>query len=258
MKTSSTHRLPLLEARELTLSWDGEHKIAEELSLTVDASELVALVGRSGTGKTSLLHALAGLTKPLSGKVFVEGKDVTGKPGQLGYMLQKDLLLPSERVIDNVCLPLTLAGVSREEARSQARPLLERFGLGASENSWPHELSGGMRQRAAFLRTYLTGAKLMLLDEPFSALDAITRKELRSWFVEVARELELSALIITHDVDEALTLGDRVLVLVGNPSEGDPSKLGGEVQLNPAIKNKEHFELSSAYAKAKRQLLELL
>ena len=128
-------------------------------------------------------------------------------------MLQKDLLLPSRRIIDNVCLPMLLAGVPRAEARAKAEPLFERFGLAGTEEKWPAELSGGMRQRAAFMRTYLMGADVTLLDEPFSALDAITRVEVRRWFCDMARELGLSALVITHDVDEAVSMASRVYVL---------------------------------------------
>lgn len=217
-----------LEARDLTLSWNGGKTIVgEHVSLRVDAGEIVCLVGRSGGGKTTILHALSGLTSPLQGKVLLRGRDVTGETGHVSYMLQKDLLLPHMRIIDNVCLPLTLAGTSRADARAKAKPLFSRFGLEGTERQWPSQLSGGMRQRAAFLRTYLMGNDVVLLDEPFSALDALTRVDLRSWYMDMSRELGIASLVITHDVDEACAMASRVYVLGGSPSttvEVEPSK----------------------------------
>ena len=209
---------PILEAKDLTLSWDGGSTIvASNVNLHVNAGETVCLVGRSGGGKTTILHALSGLTRPVAGRVLLHGKDVTGEPGHVSYMLQKDLLLPYLRIIDNACLPLTLAGMPRKEARQKASELFGRFGLEGTERKWPSQLSGGMRQRAAFLRTYLMGNDVALLDEPFSALDAITRVELRSWYNQTARELGIASLVITHDVDEAVDMASRVYVLHGTP-----------------------------------------
>ena len=209
----------VLEARSLTLSWDGgETIVSRDVDVVVHAGETVCMVGRSGCGKTTLLHALSGLTRPIAGSVLVHGQDVTGKPGYVSYMLQKDLLLPNLTIIDNVALPLTIAGAKQKDARERARPLFARFGLAGVEDSWPSELSGGMRQRAAFLRTYLMGNEVALLDEPFSALDAITRSDLREWYRKTARDLGIASLVITHDVDEAVLLADRVYALVGRPS----------------------------------------
>ena len=223
---------PALSAEGLTLSWDGEHIVVADVTVDVAPGEVCCLVGRSGCGKTTILHALAGLTTPLSGRVLLHGEDVTGRPGRVSYMLQKDLLLPSRRIIDNVCLPLVLAGTKRAEARAKAAPLFERFGLAGCELKWPSELSGGMRQRAAFLRTYLMGADVTLLDEPFSALDALTRTDVRRWFVDVAAELGLSALVITHDVDEAVSMASRIYVLAGAPAAGEPSHVAGIVTVD--------------------------
>ena len=209
----------VLEARSLTLSWDGGKTIvAQDVSVHLNAGETVCLVGRSGCGKTTLLHALSGLTTPISGRLLVHGEDVTGVPGHVSYMLQKDLLLPNLTIIDNVCLPLTLAGTKRKDAHEKARPLFERFGLAGTEQSWPSELSGGMRQRAAFLRTYLMGNDVVLLDEPFSALDALTRQDIRGWYQATAKELGIASLMITHDVGEAIAIADRVYALVGSPA----------------------------------------
>ena len=247
---------PALEARDLTLSWDGEHIVVQGVSVDVAPGEVCCLVGRSGCGKTTILHALAGLTTPVSGRVLLHGEDVTGRPGRVSYMLQKDLLLPSRRIIDNVCLPLVLAGARRDEARAKASPLFERFGLAGCERKWPSELSGGMRQRAAFLRTYLMGADVTLLDEPFSALDALTRTDVRRWFVDVAAELGLSALVITHDVDEAVSMASRIYVLAGAPSAGEPSHVAGVVEVDRV--ESESFELTDEYLAAKRQVMALL
>lgn len=250
---------PALRAEGLTLSWDGEHVVAEGVGASVGVGEVCCLVGRSGCGKTTLLHALAGLTTPLAGRVLLHGEDVTGLPGRVSYMLQKDLLLPSRRIIDNVCLPLVLSGMRRDEARAKAEPLLERFGLAGQGARWPDELSGGMRQRAAFLRTYLMGADVMLLDEPFSALDALTRVELRGWFCGMVRELGLSALVITHDVDEAVSMASRVYVLSGNPAAGVPSQVAGEVRVARAeVDLARPFELSDEFIVAKREVMGLL
>ena len=248
---------PALEARDLTLSWDGEHVVAQGVSVSVAPGEVCCLVGRSGCGKTTILHALAGLTTPMSGQVLLHGQDVTGTPGQVSYMLQKDLLLPSQRIIDNVCLPLVLAGVPRAEARAKAEPLFERFGLAGTERKWPSELSGGMRQRAAFLRTYLMGADVTLLDEPFSALDALTRQDMRRWFCDMVHELGLSALVITHDVDEAVSMASRVYVLAGTPSAGEPSHVAGTVDVERSA-GTQAFELTDEFLAAKRRVMALL
>ena len=247
---------PALEARDLTLSWDGERIVVQGVTVDVAPGEVCCLVGRSGCGKTTILHALAGLTTPMSGHVLLHGEDVTGRPGRVSYMLQKDLLLPSRRIIDNVCLPLVLAGTRRDEARAKAAPLFERFGLAGCERKWPSELSGGMRQRAAFLRTYLMGADVTLLDEPFSALDALTRTDVRRWFVDVTAELGLSALVITHDVDEAVSMASRIYVLAGAPSAGEPSHVAGVVEVDRV--ESESFELTDEYLAAKRRVMALL
>ena len=237
---------PALEAQNLTLSWN-ELIVVEGISIHVGEGEIACIVGRSGCGKTTLFHALAGLEQPDCGKVLLHGEDITGVPGRVSYMLQKDLLLPSRSILDNAALPLVLHGVGRDEARAKARALFPTFGLEGTENLWPAQLSGGMRQRAALLRTYLMENDVVLLDEPFSALDAITRVELRHWFAGMVRELGLSALVITHDIDEALDLGSRVYVLDGMPRQGRISRIVGETDVVP-----------DGADRARRELAELL
>lgn len=246
----------VLEAQELTLTWGEGTPVVECLSLCVHQGETVCLVGKSGTGKTTVLHALAGLLVPQSGHVFLQGEDVTGKPGHISYMLQKDLLLPNLRVVDNAALPLVLAGTPKREARQAALPLLQQFGLAEVADRWPGELSGGMRQRVAFARTYLQGNSCVLLDEPFSALDAITRTDMRTWFKEMAVELGLSTLMITHDADEAALIANRIYVL-GTPAPGHPATIVGEV--NPEHKKGvSEYSLTPEFLAAKSAILNLL
>ena len=248
---------PALEVSGMSLSWDGA-PVVRDVSLAVAPGEMVCLVGRSGCGKTTLFHGLAGLTKPDCGRVLLHGEDVTGKPGRISYMLQKDLLLPQRTIIDNVCLPLLLAGTSRRDARAKAEPLFERFGLAGTERSYPSQLSGGMRQRAALLRTYLMDNDVVLMDEPFSALDALTRGDMRGWFLSMVSELGISCVLITHDVDEAVEMADRILVMRGRPNEGEPSTLVGEVVIEAPRGERGEWLLAPESLDVKRRVLELL
>ena len=251
--------VPALEARGLTCSWDGEHDIVCGIDLHVMDGETVCVVGTSGCGKTTILHALSGLMRPSAGQVLLHGEDLCGTPGRVSYMLQKDLLLPSRTIMDNAILPLVIAGESRTAARERALPLFERFGLAGCEDKWPSELSGGMRQRAAFLRTYLMGNDVALLDEPFSALDALTRTDIRRWYCKMASELGIASIVITHDVDEAVEMAARVYVLAGSPSAGVPSTVAGEViPCRASVPAGEPFELTAEFMEAKRTVMALL
>lgn len=261
-----------LEARNLTLVWGNGQVVAQDISIELQPGTITCLVGRSGCGKTTLLHALAGLLQPQEGRVLLHGSDVTGHPGHIGYMLQKDLLIPSKRIIDNVSLPLELKGVSRAEARTRAQEMLERGGLERVAQSWPHELSGGMRQRVAFLRTALIGSDIMLLDEPFSALDALTRREMRAWLMSSVKEFGLSVLVITHDVDEAVAMASRIYVMAGSPAQGVVTKIVGVIEPQgctdaAAVDSSKDagqgnelasFDLSEEFLAAKREVLSLL
>lgn len=257
-----------LEAQNLTLVWGNGQVVAKDISIELQPGTITCLVGRSGCGKTTLLHALAGLLQPQEGKVLLHSVDITGHPGHIGYMLQKDLLIPSKRVIDNVALPLELKGISRSEAHARAQEMLERGGLERVAQSWPHELSGGMRQRVAFLRTALIGSDIMLLDEPFSALDALTRREMRAWLMSSVKEFGFSVLVITHDVDEAVAMASRIYVMAGSPAQGVVTKIVGFVEPQNCADAEEagfaqatdlaSFDLSEEFLAAKREVLSLL
>ena len=205
-----------LKANNITNSYNGENTI-EDINIHLDEGEIVSLLGVSGSGKTTLFNILSGLMIPDCGEVLLDGEDITGNPGKLSYMLQKDLLLPHYTVLDNVALPLIIKGEKKSTAREKALKHLSFFGLDGTENKYPHELSGGMKQRAAFLRTYLAGNGVALLDEPFSALDTITKSAIHQWYLDIMKEIKLSSFVVTHDIDEAILLSDRIYILSGKP-----------------------------------------
>lgn len=207
-----------LKAENITVSYEGENVI-ENVNIHLCDGEIVSLLGVSGSGKTTLFNALSGIAPPDYGSVLLDGEDITGKTGRLSYMLQKDLLLPYYTVLDNVALPLIIRGEKKKTAREKVLEHFAFFGLEGTEKKYPHQLSGGMRQRAAFLRTYLSGEGVALLDEPFSALDAITKSAVHQWYLDIMKEIKLSSLIVTHDIDEAILLSDRIYILSGKPGK---------------------------------------
>lgn len=236
----------------------GEVDVLRDVTLDVESGEIACLLGLSGCGKTTLFHVISGLASPRAGRVLLDGEDITGRPGHLSYMLQKDLLLQHKRIIDNVSLPLVLRGVPVEEARSRAAELFGVFGLEGTERRWPSELSGGMRQRAALLRSYLFSQEFMLLDEPFSALDAFTKADMHTWFLDVAERMGTTALVVTHDIDEALTLADEVFVMRGNPQAGEPTSIVGSVRIGCPRSERKAYTLTEGFLESKRRLLSLL
>jgi ABC-type nitrate/sulfonate/bicarbonate transport system ATPase subunit len=246
-----------IELRHISQTFGGARPVPvlDDVSLTVAPGEFATIVGPSGCGKSTLLRILAGLLAPSIGQALVDGRDAVGHPGLVAYMPQKDLLFPWRRALANATLGAEVAGVTKGEAKARARELLPRFGLEGFERAWPSQLSGGMRQRLALLRTFLIPSRTMLLDEPFGALDAITRREMHSWLQDVLREPETgdrergtgdgeqgtgneehrtatgrerpggeaehsgqrTVLFITHDVEEALVLSDAVYVMSPRP-----------------------------------------
>jgi ABC-type nitrate/sulfonate/bicarbonate transport system ATPase subunit len=195
----------------------GGREALRGVELTVAPGEFVSVVGPSGCGKSTLLRVLAGVQPPSAGTATIDDVDVRGRPGHAAYMAQKDLLLPWRRSLDNAILASELDGADRAEARERALAWFDRFGLAGFEQAWPHELSGGMRQRLALLRTFLFRRDVLLLDEPFGALDAITRQDMVTWLAEVWAADRRTAVLVTHDVEEALLLSDRVEVMSARP-----------------------------------------
>jgi NitT/TauT family transport system ATP-binding protein len=197
----------------------GELRAIERIDLEAEPGEVIGIVGPSGCGKTTLLELVAGLRPADSGSVSVDGRTDPGERlERCAYMPQRDLLLPWLSALDNGALALRIAGVPRQEARARAGEHFERLGLAGFEQARPGELSGGMRQRVAFLRTLMAGRPVLLLDEPFASLDAITRAEMQSWLAGVLGPDKHTVLLVTHDVEEALYLSDRVLVLSARPA----------------------------------------
>jgi ABC-type nitrate/sulfonate/bicarbonate transport system ATPase subunit len=197
----------------------GELEVIERLDLEVDTGEVVGLVGPSGCGKSTLLELIAGLLDPARGELAVGGEtDAEARLARCAYMPQRDLLLPWLAAIDNAALAARNRGASVNDARAEAAPLFSRFGLDGFERAKPSELSGGMRQRVAFLRTLLAGKPVLLLDEPFASLDAITRAEMQEWLAGALAAEDRSIVLVSHDVEEALYLCDRVIVLSPRPA----------------------------------------
>ncbi|MGC5775768.1 ABC transporter ATP-binding protein [Paenibacillus pabuli] len=189
--------------------------VLSNVSMRVGKGEFVSLIGSSGSGKSTLFKLLAGLLEPTHGTIEIPWVQEGKRLGQVAYMPQKDLLLPWRTVMENCMLPSELAPGRQDKARIRADILagLDRFGLSGSAHAYPDELSGGMRQRVALLRTLLTGGQLMLLDEPFGALDALTKREMHRWLLELWEGLGKTVLFITHDIEEALLLSDRIVLL---------------------------------------------
>jgi ABC-type nitrate/sulfonate/bicarbonate transport system ATPase subunit len=243
---------PKLVADRITCRFEETLAIADA-SLEVTAGEFVSIVGPSGCGKSTLFNVVSGLLLPDEGRVTIDGRDVTGSTGHVGYMFQKDLLLPWRTVVGNIVLGAALTrGVShRDEA--EARELATRYGLGGFLDHYPHALSGGMRQRVALMRTLAVHQGVLLLDEPFGALDSQTRLEMQQWLLEVWDELDRTVLFVTHDVDEAVFLADRVLVMTPRPG-----RIAADIPI-PVPRPRDLDTLTSAaFMDVKRRVLGLL
>ncbi|MFR8012411.1 MAG: ABC transporter ATP-binding protein [Clostridia bacterium] len=231
----------------------GDHQVLEDISISLQKGELVSLLGVSGAGKTTLFNVISGLYRPETGQVLLNGEDVTGRPGRISYMLQKDLLLPYRTVVDNVALPLIVKGIPKKEARARAGDLFAQFGLDGTQKKYPHQLSGGMRQRAALLRTYLASDGVALLDEPFSALDTITKGAMHEWYLNIMEKIDLSTIFITHDMDEAVKLSDRIYIL-----SGKPGKITAEITVDVPRPRPHDFDLTPEFLDYKRQIAQNL
>jgi ABC-type nitrate/sulfonate/bicarbonate transport system ATPase subunit len=195
----------------------GAFHALDRVSLAVPQGSFVSLIGPSGCGKSTIFNIVAGLQEPSQGRVLIDGVDATGTIGRVGYMLQKDLLLPWRTLTDNIILGMEIQGVPLREARATALPLLRRYGLAGFEHAYPNALSGGMRQRAALLRTLLFDTDVILLDEPFGALDAQTKLRMQEWLLQLWNDFTKTVAFVTHDVEEAIFLSDEVHVMGTRP-----------------------------------------
>ena len=206
----------ILEVKNLSYSF-GNNSILKDINIHVNENEIVAIVGSSGVGKSTLFNLIAGVLKKQTGEITINSSD--DYIGKVAYMLQKDLLFEHKTIIDNVILPLIIAKVNKKKALEEGNKILKQFNLDKYANKYPQQLSGGMRQRVALIRTYMFKRKIFLLDEAFSALDAITKKELHKWYLDLKKEFNLTTLLITHDIEEAVFLSDRIYILGNKPGE---------------------------------------
>lgn len=222
--------------------------VLDSVGVSVGRHEFVSILGPSGCGKSTLFNIIAGLEEPDAGEVTIDG--TSDRIGHCGYMPQKDLLMPWKRLRDNVALGRIVKGTPRPEARAEADEIMERFGLAGFGDHYPSQVSGGMRQRAALARTFLAGDDVLLLDEPFGALDSLTRLQMQSWLMHIWLESAASVLFITHDVDEAIRLSDRVYVLSDRPARNATT-----IQVDLARPRLYETVLSAEFAELKDQAI---
>lgn len=241
-----------LETQAISKSFSGEIVI-KDINIKLGENELVSLLGVSGIGKSTLFNVIAGVLAPDTGHVFLNGEDITGQAGKVSYMQQKDLMQPHMTVLDNIALPLFIRGVRKQQARAQALSHFHDFGLEGTQKKYPAQLSGGMRQRAALLRTYLFSQDVALFDEPFSALDAITKGAMHRWYLALMERINMSTLFITHDIDEAIILSDRVYIM-----SGPPGAIAHELVIDTPRPRGDEFLVSNAFIGYKRQIVKQL
>jgi ABC-type nitrate/sulfonate/bicarbonate transport system ATPase subunit len=243
-----------LAATRLAKEFPGGVRALEDVSISLDEGEFVSILGPSGCGKSTLLALLAGLLEPTRGRILLDGESPAGGLlGRIGHMPQRDLLMEWRTTLANATLGLELAGVGRGAARERALAEVGRFGLAGFEDRRPSELSGGMRQRAALLRTFLAGRDVLALDEPFGALDALTREAMREWLLDVWEADRKTILLVTHDVEEAVFLSDRVYVMSGRPG-----RIAAEVAVGLPRPRRLELTETAAFGELKARLLEPL
>lgn len=236
----------ILDVKNLSYSF-GNNPILKDINIHINENEMVTIVGSSGVGKSTLFNLIAGVLKKQTGEITIN--DSEGYMGKVAYMLQKDLLFEHKTVIDNVILPLIIAKVNKKVALEEGRKILKQFNLDKYANKYPKQLSGGMRQRVALIRTYMSKRKIFLLDEAFSALDAITKKELHKWYLDLKNEFNLTTLLITHDIEEAVFLSDRIYILGNKPGE-----IIGEIKIE--INPNENVDVQRLFYK--KQILNIM
>lgn len=193
----------------------NERCVLDNISISIENNTTTVILGPSGCGKTTLFNIVAGFESPSAGRIFLNGKEITNMTGKVSYMTQKDLLLPYKTVLENVTLPLVLSGKDKYTAEEKAKKYFSTFLIDKMEKKYPHEISGGTRQRVAFLRTYMQNKDVILLDEPFNALDVFTKNKMYSWYLKIEKNLQKTTLIITHDIDEALLFADTIHIISG-------------------------------------------
>ncbi|MER1998548.1 MAG: ABC transporter ATP-binding protein [Lysinibacillus sp.] len=215
-----TNKLELVNLTKYFEDAAGNKTVAiSNINMQIPNHRFISIIGPSGCGKSTLFNIVSGLMEATEGEIVVDGQQVNGLSGIVGYMLQKDLLLPWRTIVDNIILGMELKGIPKKEAKNLAIPMIHKYGLKGFENSYPSQLSGGMRQRAALLRTILYDRDIILLDEPFGALDAQTRAYMQEWLLDLWDDFQKTILFITHDIDEAIYLSDEVYIMSSRPGE---------------------------------------
>ena len=225
----------------------------QDTSLSIEEGRFASIIGPSGCGKSTLFNIIAGLMPPTSGGVYADGQSIVCRAGYVGYMLQKDMLLPWRTILDNIILGMEVRGVPRRQAVERALPLIEKYGLKGFDGHYPSELSGGMRQRAALLRTLLYDRDIILLDEPFGALDAQTRFSMQNWLLELWQDFGKTVLFVTHDIDEAIYLSDDIYVFSPRPGH-----IKAKITVDIERPRKTEDMTSPEFMALKHHLLELL
>jgi ABC-type nitrate/sulfonate/bicarbonate transport system ATPase subunit len=241
-----------LEVKSISKTFE-DTPVVKGVSLYLKEDEFVSILGPSGSGKSTIFNIISGLMVPDEGKILIDGEDYTGKTGRVSYMYQKDLLLPWKKIIDNVSLSLVIKGESKKAAREKVAEYFSIFGIEGFEYKYPFQLSGGMRQRAALMRTYMFSKDIMLLDEPFGGLDAITKSKMHFWLLDVLSSLKTSMLFITHDIEEAIFLSDRIYILSERPAE-----IKEEIIINLPRPRRKEMITSSEFNDIKRRILDIL
>lgn len=246
-------RVALEDVSKIFHDQDGGEPVlaVDTVSLNVRSSDFVAIVGPSGCGKTTILNIIAGLEEPTSGRVFTDGSEVPDRRQYFGYMFQNDLLFPWRTIRDNVAVGLEVLGIPKKQARAQAQELLDRFELGRFASKYPVQLSGGMRQRAALMRTLLCEREILLLDEPFGGLDALTRSIMQEWLLSIWEKDHRTIIFITHDIEEAVFLSDRVLMMSARPGH-----IKGEIEIDLARPRDHTIVTSVQFTALKKAILD--
>jgi len=227
--------------------------VVDNVSIDLEEGEFVSLLGPSGSGKSTIFNIIAGIIHPDEGEIIIDNEDFTQRTGRVRYMYQKDLLLPWKKIIDNVTIPLIIKGIKKNIARERVKEYFKVFGLDGFEEKYPFQLSGGMRQRAALLRTYMFSKDIILLDEPFGGLDAITKRKMQYWLLEVLDNLQASILFITHDIEEAILLSDRIYILSDRPAT-----VKEIINVNLPRPRKSELITSREFNEIKKKIIQLL